>query len=56
MRGPSISRLMLRSWLRMLYSKTNGRHLSEVSSMHSKKAGRRGLHTKSLLTKLLKRT
>ncbi len=48
MRGLNIYRLMLRSWLWTLYSRITGCYLSKVSSMHSKKVGRRGLRTKSL--------
>ena len=36
MRGLSISRWMLRSWLQMLYSKNIGIHQLEVFSIHSK--------------------
>ena len=48
MKGLSISPLMLRSWLRMLYSKNTGHYMLEVTSMHSKKVGRKGMRTESL--------
>ena len=38
MRGLSISRLMLKSWLRMLYRENIGFHQLEVSSIRSDEA------------------
>ena len=45
MRGLSISHLMLKSWLRMLYRENIGFHLLEVSSKRSKEARSIGMCT-----------
>ena len=53
MRGLNIYRLMLRSWLWMLYRENTSRHLVELSSIHSKTVRRTMMCTKNLWSSCL---